>query len=461
MNEFLKSVKDNVEKFKDLKERTVKLVSHLDSDGLSSSAIMIKALRRNGIKFSLTTIRQLDDLVLDEISRENCEVVFFLDLGSGNIDKIEQLLKDKEVFILDHHTITGKVKNVNLINPMLHGVDGNSEISGAGICYFFAKALNFDNIDMAHIAILGAIGDMQENNGFHSELNNYILDDSVNAGKVEVKIGLRMFGMQTRPLDKMLEYATDPYIPGVTGNQEGARKFIDGLNIDAKLNGQYKKLVQLKFDDLKKLITGIIIKRLGSEEKPEDVLGKIYLLKEENDESPTRDAKEFSTLLNSCGRLNRPALGIGCCLGDGNLKKEAMSLLLEYKKEIINSLNWFHNNKERVIKGDGYVIINVGSNIRDTMIGTMASIISKSNIYEEDTVIISMAYTMDGHIKVSIRSVNNKEVDLREIISRIVEKTGGICGGHKSAAGALITQDKEEEFIKTASEELNKLFILK
>ena len=46
MEQFLKAVKEHVSTFKSFFGKSVKLVSHLDSDGLSSSAIMIKALFR-------------------------------------------------------------------------------------------------------------------------------------------------------------------------------------------------------------------------------------------------------------------------------------------------------------------------------------------------------------------------------------------------------------------------------
>ena len=279
MDNFLNAIKETVHSFRSLAKDTIKLVSHLDADGLSSSSIMIRALQREGLHFSLTTIRQLDEYVLEEIKREHYPIVFFLDLGSGSLSKIEEYLAEKKVFILDHHGIENyHIKCIHLLNPLIYGIDGNSQISGAGICYLFAKALHPKNMDLAHIALLGAIGDMQENNGFPSQLNTFILDDAVSSDKIEIRTGLRMFGMQTRPLDKMLEYTTDPYIPGVSGNGDGARAFIEELGIDARIDGKYKKLVQLKEEDMKKLVTGIILRRLGSEERPDDILGKIWLI---------------------------------------------------------------------------------------------------------------------------------------------------------------------------------------
>ncbi|MFH1592215.1 MAG: DHH family phosphoesterase [Candidatus Woesearchaeota archaeon] len=460
MESFLNSVKHHADEFKKLKTELVKVVSHLDADGLSSSSIITKALTRAGFKFSLTTVRQLDDFLFDELSRENFSVILFLDLGSGSLKQIEEKFKDRKIYILDHHKPQDyKSKKIILLNPHLHNIDGSKDISGAGVAYLFAKALDPVNMDLAHLAILGAIGDMQENNGFHSDLNNFILEDAVNSKKIEVKIGLRMFGMQTRPINKVLEYTTDPYIPGVTGSEQGAKRFLQEIGLNFVENGKYKKLVQLSEAEMKKLVTSIILKRIGSEEKPEDVLGKIYILTEEEDENPLKDAKEFSTLLNACGRMNKPSIGIGCCLGDKKSKEEAITLLLDYKREIINSLNWFYANKNKFPEGKGYILINAEDHLKDTMIGTLGSMISKSNLYPKDFTILTMAYTIDGNIKASLRTVGRSKKDLRDIINHIVSKVGGIGGGHKYAAGALISQEKEKDFIETSKQVLEKEFI--
>jgi len=195
MESFLNSIKLHANNFKKLNTELIKVVSHLDADGLSSSSIITKALTRAGFKFSLVTVRQLDDFLFDEISRENFSVLLFLDLGSGSLKQIEEKFPDKKIYILDHHPLQDyKPKNISLVNPHLHNIDGSKDISGAGVCYLFSKALDPINMDLAHIAILGAIGDMQENNGFKSDLNNFILEDAINSKKMEVKIGLRLFG---------------------------------------------------------------------------------------------------------------------------------------------------------------------------------------------------------------------------------------------------------------------------
>ena len=203
------------------------------------------------------------------------------------------------------------------------------------------------------------------------------------------------------------------------------------------------------------------MKRLNKEEDADDVLGNVYILKEEVKESPTRDVKEFATLLNACGRMDKASLGIGTCLGDEKMKRKAIASLSEYKKEIVHSLRWFEENKESelVFNGGGFVIINAQDMVMPTIIGTLASILSKSNGFKAGTFIMSMAQLYDGNTKVSLRLAGrNKDTDLKVIVESIIK---GIedseAGGHKNAAGAIVPTEKENEMVKRAKEVLGKI----
>ncbi len=445
------------EKFKSLdRTRPIKIVSNHDCDGIASASILVAAFRRDGIKFSLSVVRQLNQEILNGLKLEPYETIIFADLGSGYLSNIERVLTGKNVFILDHH----KPEEYNPsfvvhINPHLFNLDGTKDISAAGVCYLFVKALNEENMDLAHLAIIGAIGDNQEKNGFFG-VNSLIMKDAVEHGRLEIKESLRMFGMQTKPLYKVLEYSTNPYIPNVTGNERGAVKFLEDLNIRVRDGSKFRKLSDLSEEEMKKLITAIILKRMGSEESPGDVFGQIYLIKEEDDESPTRDAREFSTLLNCCGRLGKPSLGIAACLGDKKMKETAIGLLNQYRREIISSLEWFYKNRggEKIKEGRGYVLINAEDSVRDTLIGTLTSTVAKSNIYPEGTIIVSLAHTLGEETKVSTRiaGFRDSNFDLREMVKKVVKVTGGEGGGHRLAAGATIPQEKEEEFLKLSEQ---------
>ena len=458
---FKEDIKKAVEEFKKIpKNEIIRVISHLDADGISAASLMVKCLNNDNRKYSISIIQQIKKETLEELARETYNCYIFTDLGSGVLTDIESLFKGKKVFILDHHDpekLNVESDNVFFVNPHKFNINGGVEVSGAGVVYLFASCLDKKIEEFAHIAIIGAIGDMQEHNGFE-KINNEILQTAIDKGKIKVIRGLRLFGAQTKPLHKVLEYCTDPVIPGVTGSESGAIQFLQQIGINPKNGNGWKKVVHLTEEEMKNLVTGVILAR-SAEKNPDDVLGNVYLLREEDHESPTKDAKEFSTLLNACGRLDKASLGIGACLDDKKIKKRAISLMTDYKKEIINSLKWYDKNKTSglVTKGNGYVIINAQDQIRSTLIGTLASILSKSNNTQEKF-IMSMAQLIDGTTKVSLRMRgNNNGEDLKQIIVEIIKDIPNCeAGGHANAAGALIPTEKEEDLINNAKVVLEK-----
>ena len=433
----------------------VLVVGNLDADGITATSLIVRALMREHISFAVNIIKQINDSYLDELSSSPYGTIFFVDLGSGYISGIEQKLTGKHVFILDHHYPEKWEVHQSImhVNPHLDDIDGTKEISAAGVCYFFARQLNVQNLDMAHLALIGAVGDIQENNGFIG-LNREILKDALDNNLIEVKDGLRMYGIYTRPLSRVLEYSTNPYIPGVTGNRAGALKFIEEHGIARKGKSETIRLNDLNQDDVDKLLNALHMKVQNN------LLGPVYLLRKMNDIPALRDLREFSTLLNACGRMGKASLGVGVCLEDKESIAQAFKILEEYRHEILQGLEWFykHRGTECVIEGKGFTIIRADAEIRDTIIGTLASLISKSNVYPDNTIIMSMARTLGDEIKISMRisGFGKSAIDLRKIVKEIINKTGGYGGGHRLAAGATIPQDKEDKLISIATETLSR-----
>jgi len=444
MDNLIKKFLDEFEKI----DAPIRVISHLDADGLSSATIISEAFKRRGNDFALSIVRQLDEKVIKELSLEDYDCFLFVDLGSGFLTLINRYLNDRKVFILDHHIPENIEGNFIHVNPHLAGLDSDS-ISGSGLAYLFSIALDENNKDLAYIAVIGGLGDYIN---FNQGLNQMILKDALDSGYLEIKKGLKIFGAQTRHLHKLLQYSTDPYIPGVTGSEEGSINFLNELGINYKdENGDFRKVNDLNQNELKELITGVILRRFGNEDNPEDVISDIYLLAREDDESYTKDAREYATLLNACGRLRKPSFGIGTLMGNFTLKSKANELLRNYKAEIINMMEWFNRNKDKFIKEEKFMIINAEDKIRDSMIGTLCGMLCSSNIYPRNYVILGMAYTPDDDIKVSMRT-NNSNIDLREILKKVADG-----GGHSNACGAFIKREQEQEFIKNMREILTKV----
>ncbi len=451
---FLSFVKVAVQRFREWDTGPIRLISHIDADGISACSLMIKTLNLQNRKYSLSIVQNVSSDFLEKICKEDYGSYIFTDIGSGHIRLISSLFSGKNVLILDHHK-TEEVtlsKNIIHVNPTLFGIDGGREVSGAGVVYLFCKEIDEKLKGMAHIALIGALGDVQEENGFLA-LNNSILVDAVDQGTIRVIRGLRIFGAQTRPLHKILEYSTDPYIPGVTGNESAAIQFLQQVGITPRVGNSWKKIVHLTSEEIKNLIEGIIMKRMG-EENPDDVLGNVYLLPHEEKESPFRDAKEFATLLNATGRMQKASLGIGACLGDSKNKQLAMRALIAYKKEIIGALTWFEKGKnpDQIERGKGYLIINAAGYVNYAIIGTIASILSKSEKSKNISYILSLAHMDERLSKVSLRKTNPRSSeDLREIMKELIDGLEGCeAGGHKQAAGGIVPLKWENEIIARA-----------
>ncbi len=456
---FLAKISEIALSLKELdKKQIVRIITHLDADGICAASIMIKALTREGYKFSLSIVPQLNEETLKTLAKEDYFYNIFLDLGSGQITLIKKYLEKRKIFVIDHHHIENEENSIYHVNPHHFNIDGGTSISGAGVSYLVAKALDGKNKDSAFLALIGAIGDAQENNGF-SDLNEIILKDAIASKKLIIKKGLKLFGSQTRPLHKTLELSNDMRIPGVTNSESGSIQFLHDLGINPKLNGRWKTLAQLSPKEERTLITGIILKR-ENEKNPEDVFGETYLLANEAKDSLFYNAKEFSTLLNACGRLDKPSIGIGICLGSKKAKKKAQTLLKNYKIELMESLDLIYKNKlgEDIIKGDKLLLINAKHAIRTSIIGTVSSILSKSPDFKEYEYIIIMGRDDQQQSKISFRTSQRKEdINLRTIMKEILKGIGGEFGGHKHAAGAIVPVDKEEEFIQAAQEHLKKI----
>jgi RecJ-like exonuclease len=177
-------------------------------------------------------------------------------------------------------------------------------------------------------------------------------------------------------------------------------------------------------------------------------VGDIFLIKFFN---KLEDARELSAMINACSRLERSDIAIQLCMGITKAKKEAEAIHVKYKQVIISGLK-FASETEKV-EGNGFVIINTKGNVKDTVVGTIASILSNSAIYEEGTIITTMAYYEDK-IKVSSRCVGKNERNIREILAKVIEKIGGEVGGHQFAAGCMIEQRKEKEFVEILKKSL-------
>lgn len=413
------------------KEKEIQVVSHFDTDGITAASIIVKCLKRLDMKFSTLIVKTLDSKAISKLSPDR--TVLFTDLASNSLESLGNF---KKVFIIDHHEVTQSVpENVTIINPQLHG--NKDETSSSALCYLFAKRINPVNKDLAPLAVIGMIGDSVKN---ISISNNEITKDA----DIVVKKGVLLYP-STRPINRVLEFSAEPYIPSVTGNKEGVFQMLKEIGFERQ-NGEYKSLIELTEEEMTKIATAILLRRV--EKNNEDLIGNIFLVKHFNQ---LEDAREVSAKINASSRLGEPHTSVLYCLGDSRAKKQVEKLYARYRQMIINGLNSIGDIEK--IKGEGYVVINAKSLIEDSIISVITTILSKSSLYEEGTVIIAMTNSGEDKIKVSGRTVG-KGRSVREIFERVMPDFEGEFGGHKYAAGCMLNVSRENEFIERVKKEL-------
>ncbi len=431
------------------RNKDISIVSHIDADGIAAASILSKALTREGISNHITCIK------LDQLPEvEPADLIIFSDLGSGQLPHLSHL-QDCPKIILDHHPPADyDLPRVIHVNPSLYNYDGSSEISGAGVSYLFAAALNSENTDLSPIAIVGACGDMQDF-GKLTGLNRDILRKGKTLGLLDFTDDLLLYGRYTRPLFKSLQYFSDPYIPGITGDEYACKTLLEELNIQKE--NEWVTLSQLSFEQKRSLASELVTRSLRlcppdlSKYIPKMIIGESYSLTREEETSPLRDCTEYATCLNACGRRGRFEVGIEVAKGNRGIYYEMLlTLLQEHRASIARALQ---SMADREIKKLKLLQIMNASGVSDSIVGTVAQMLLGQN--GVDPYLPLMVYTPSDRnprvCKVSVRCSRlllYRKIHLGKAIRKAALLSGGEGGGHAPACGAYIPEARLEHFVE-------------
>jgi RecJ-like exonuclease len=449
---FLEEISKIAETVKGLmKEKVVKIVAQFDADGLASAAIFSRILLREGLNFELRIVKQLTPEEIKKLKSDKEKFLVFLDCGSGQLDKLKELIESTKILVIDHHSpVEYKHQNLFHINPLLFGED---ELSASLVTYLFAKFFNKRNTDLVDLAIIGAVGDAQdEDRGFTEKLKRIIPEEELLA-KVSITKGIRIYGRATRPIFRSLAYTFDPFIPGISGSESNAIQFLSDLGIPLKEGERWRTLNDLTIEEQRKLASAIVLEYLNLASDVEAIFGDVFTLL--GYPPDFQDVREFSTVINACSRLGSPEIAFRICLGDFSVMEKTKEILEEYRKVISDALFSIKGNFH--IQKENANFFVVGKNVRDTLIGTIISIALRSNLVEKEKPVFGLADFDEKTVKVSARAFKDLGIDLSQILNKAASMVGGWGGGHKYAAGAFIPKGKEEEFINIVNNLLSEM----
>jgi len=433
--------------------KSILVTTHIDCDGLSSGSIITKALIRAGAKCTVTTTNEFSEKVIENLKKKSRDFHIITDLAGGFAKKLDEVLDDKWI-VLDHHQISDEEKeNERVINAWKYGIDGGTEISAGGMAYLAATAIDKKNSDLAQVAVVSALGDRQdqgEKKSFTGK-NLEIAQTAKNQGLLEIDLDLLLVGRETRPLPDALAFTSQPFIEGLTWNRDACLSLLNSSGIKLKDKSRWRVPAELSEDEKRTLIEAITKFSLGknSTDILEQLIGYTYTFPNEDSGSFLRDGREFSTILNSCGRIDRAGVGIAICMGDRNkMLREGEKILAEYRKMIREYMNVLSNERWRISESPQHVMVNGEGLIPEKMTGTISSIIAGSP-KNAGKIVILRTNAEENKIKFSSRKSNDckSNVNLSELMRKGAEKFDGVGGGHDAAAGAKITKDKLDEFL--------------
>ncbi len=409
----------------------IQVYSHYDADGVSSAAILAKALMRADKEFRVTLFTTLNDYNMEVIRNTKADCIIVSDLGASYIDQLDAMTQD--VVVLDHHTIISEAKRVCYANPHLYGIDGMVSGCGATMCLLFAVTLDENNWDLVQIAFAGIAGDRQHINGL-SGLNTYLLEEGERRGFVE-----RMPGSLIPSGDLMTELflCTDPYIRGVSGNVEGVAQLMHDAGVEPG-----KTFMDLDEEELRRLSSLIAVKltQQGMElSSMEEIARDRYFLK-----GLGMDAEYLSAILNNCGRSGMGGIGIAAGMGDERCLNEGAEQNKESSRLVVESM------VELDTRG-----LNQMENIQwfdstDSGFTGMLCGIAMQSIADHRKPTIGMNKSNDP-VNLSSRGMFSqleRGVDLAVAMREACASVGGQGGGHRIAAGGSVPLDKVDEFLR-------------
>ncbi len=412
----MERIKEHVMKIVErlLESERVHILAHADADGITSAAILGKALMNSDIQFDIRPLITIETSLFAQAYEDRKDVGgtrVLLDLGS-NLSAISGIFPD--AIVIDHHQITG-TGNVLLFNPRKKGLSTPTAV----LTYFVAKHIDPGAYRYSYLPLVGAWGDNALREDASDPLVKSVLREAEFKGIIRSELGRRVYD-DSRPLAEILSSIV-PEDSKYYRNPREVAKFLKDMNIKtdslSELTEKEKMLIQ---DHL-----NIKLERIYY------IVGETLPM--------LKTVHEFSTLINACCKMGHPEEGLSVALGDrdeGYVR--AINIYKEYRRELGSHIAAARSKRFTYRNTIDVVILD---DVDRKKASTIASVLRKN---KGKRPLIVVGYNGDK-IKISARGRGN----LGYVIQRAAALVGGEGGGHENAAGATIPKDKLTDFLDT------------
>jgi single-stranded-DNA-specific exonuclease len=189
LDNWVQAMERAIRELKAWPQKTIQVFHHNDSDGLSSGAILTRALEREGYEVQRFCLEKPYPAVLRKVYEQQGKIIIFADFAGRIAPLISDLNKGRNLtLILDHHVAEASTDpKVHNLDPDLFGLKGDRDISASTTCYLFAMTLNPVNRDLAYVAAIGAVGDGFFVDGRLVSQNHDAAVEAENQGLIEIR----------------------------------------------------------------------------------------------------------------------------------------------------------------------------------------------------------------------------------------------------------------------------------
>jgi single-stranded-DNA-specific exonuclease len=240
LSTLINAMENAIQEIKQWPDKKVQIFHHNDSDGLSSGAILTNAFEREGFDVKRFCLEKPYPAVLEKIYRQEGKILIFADFAGRIAPLLSDLNKGRNLtVILDHHVAEASTdpKVINL-DPDLFELKGDRDISASTTCYLFARTMDPNNRDMAHIATIGAVGDGFFVDGKLVSQNREVAMEAAQQGLIEIReqeMGEQYLIINSKEQTSCIEYGDYLDILGGVGYYQngpemGVRVCLDGIS---------------------------------------------------------------------------------------------------------------------------------------------------------------------------------------------------------------------------------------
>jgi single-stranded-DNA-specific exonuclease len=420
-------------------DSSIRVFSHHDADGISAASILAKALFREGKEFHLSIVSGITDEVMEKIEKERDDFIIFLDMGSGDIEKLDKL--DAEIIVLDHHRPLDYTGNVLEINSHRYGIDGTSEASGSTMSFLLSLAMSRENSDLVHLSLSGSTGDRQHVGGFKG-INSMVAELGEKEGVIEGKKGLNLRNL---PVKDAISRSTSPFFRGLSGRDSEVDEFLKPLGI----NGE-KRISELSEEEEKKLNSALLLRLLKQGCRP-DVVDELITWKYFHKETGLY-VSEIADFMESTAKKDA-GIGVSLGLGDESALYRAKEMYESYSEELMKALLTLEKNGAIQMEHIQWFWTY------SSEVGSAQAGIGMQYLLNQEKPVFALTEGEEDNIKISARGTKyliSKGLDLSEICRQVAKNLGGKGGGHNIASGCTIPKKKRKEFLKKADEMVKK-----